>query len=81
MARARGVRAHTPVGCSGYSRTDMILTPGGPVFLEINTLPGLTKASFIPQQLQASGRTLQDFLQAQIALAVARRDVAHKRSA
>ncbi len=80
-AQAMALAVHSVVGCEGYSRTDMILTPGGPVFLEINTLPGLTKASFIPQQLQASGRTLQDFLQAQIALAVARRDVAHKRSA
>ncbi|MBX7116807.1 MAG: hypothetical protein K1X64_20945, partial [Myxococcaceae bacterium] len=52
---------------------------GGPVFLEINTLPGLTKASFIPQQLAASGRSLQDFLQAQIALAVARREATPKR--
>jgi D-alanine-D-alanine ligase len=72
-AQAVGLAAHQVVGCEGYSRTDMILTPQGPVFLEVNTLPGLTKASFIPQQLQASGRTLQEFLQAQIAFAVARR--------
>lgn len=72
-AQAVGLAAHQVVGCEGYSRTDLILTPTGPVFLEINTLPGLTRASFIPQQLQASGRTLRDFLQAQIAFAVARR--------
>ncbi|MBX7117079.1 MAG: ATP-grasp domain-containing protein, partial [Myxococcaceae bacterium] len=68
-AQAMALAVHSVVGCEGYSRTDMILTQGGPVFLEINTLPGLTKASFIPQQLAASGRSLQDFLQAQIALA------------
>lgn len=70
---AMAVTSHQAVGCEGYSRTDMILTAKGPVFLEINTLPGLTKASFIPQQLQASGRTLKDFLASQIAIASARR--------
>ncbi|MBE2252587.1 MAG: ATP-grasp domain-containing protein [Myxococcus sp.] len=72
-AQALGVLAHTTVGCSGYSRTDMILTDGGPVFLEINTLPGLTKASFIPQQLAAAGRDLRAFLEQQLTLAHARR--------
>ena len=45
--------AHEATGCRGYSRTDVILSSDGPVFLEINTLPGLTQASFIPQQLEA----------------------------
>jgi D-alanine-D-alanine ligase len=60
---------HALVGCSGYSRTDMILTPRGPVLLEINTLPGLSRASFIPQQLTAMGETLRTFFLAQITLA------------
>ncbi len=47
------LHAHKAFGCLAYSRTDMILTDRGPVFIETNTLPGLTKASFIPQQLEA----------------------------
>lgn len=69
VAQALGLLAHTTVGCRGYSRTDMILTESGPVFLEINTLPGLTKASFIPQQLAAAGKDIRAFLAWQLELA------------
>lgn len=57
---------HALMGCSGYTRTDMILSERGPVLLEINTLPGLSKASFIPQQLTAAGISLRDFFLAQL---------------
>ena len=60
------LKVHSLVGCRGYSRTDMILTEKGPVLLEINTLPGLSKASFIPQQLIANGENLRDFFLEQI---------------
>lgn len=63
------ITAHRAVGCFGYSRTDMILSSEGPVFLEINTLPGLTRASFIPQQVAAAGRALKPFLEHQLELA------------
>jgi D-alanine-D-alanine ligase len=66
--------AHNALGCEGYSRTDVICAEDGPVFLETNTLPGLTKASFIPQQLAAINEDFADFLQTQIELAVIRRD-------
>ena len=66
--------AHRALGCEGYSRTDMIVSGTGPVFLELNTLPGLTRASFIPQQLAAEGTTMLSFLEGQIALARRRRD-------
>jgi D-alanine-D-alanine ligase len=75
QAQHVGLVAHRAVGCMGYSRTDMILTPQGPVFLEINTLPGLTRASFLPQQLAAAGKNMRTFLETQIALAKRRRDV------
>ncbi len=70
------VTAHRAVGCFGYSRTDMILSSEGPVFLEINTLPGLTRASFIPQQLAAAGRPLKLFLEHQLKLARTRAQAA-----
>ena len=68
-AQELAVRAHEALGCRGYSRTDMILAADGPVYLETNTLPGMTHASFIPQQLRAAGIPMRAFLEGQIALA------------
>ncbi|HWV37400.1 MAG TPA: ATP-grasp domain-containing protein [Vulgatibacter sp.] len=68
-AQEMAVRAHEALGCRGYSRTDMILAAGGPVYLETNTLPGMTHASFIPQQLRAAGIPMRAFLERQIAVA------------
>lgn len=68
-AQALALLTHAAVGCEGYTRTDMIFTASGPVLLEINTLPGLTRASFIPQQLTAAGIGVKDFLGSQLALA------------
>jgi D-alanine-D-alanine ligase len=59
---------HQLVGCKGYSRTDMILTEEGAYLLEINTLPGLSKASFIPQQLTAINIGLRTFFESQLSL-------------
>lgn len=66
------IKLHELMGCEGYSRTDMILTERGPVILEINTLPGLSKASFIPQQVQALNENLRDFFHHQVDLALVR---------
>ncbi len=68
-AQSVALTAHEAVGCRGYSRTDVILGKDGPCFLEINTLPGLTRASFIPQQLAASGIDMLHFLERQIEIA------------
>ena len=71
----QAVKAHQALSCSGYSRSDFIVSQQGPIFLETNTLPGLTKASLYPKALTAQGIEFVDFLQGQIALAVKR---AHK---
>ena len=67
-----GVAVHQHLGCYGYSRSDMILTAKGPVFLETNTLPGLSKSSFVPQQLAHRGIKLTDFIAEQLELATKR---------
>lgn len=66
------LRVHRDLGCFGYSRSDTILTDTGPVFLETNTLPGLSKSSFVPQQLAHKGIALADFISHQLELAVKR---------
>jgi D-alanine-D-alanine ligase len=68
-AQALSLLAHSALGCFGYTRTDMILTQKGLYYLETNTLPGMTKASFIPQQLRAAGISLESFVRGQVALA------------
>jgi D-alanine-D-alanine ligase len=73
-AQDLALAAHRALGCEGYSRTDVIVSREGPVFLELNTLPGLTRASFLPQQLAAEGTTLLAFLEGQRAIARNRRD-------
>jgi len=65
----QALRAHKALSCSGYSRTDFIVTEHGPVYLETNTLPGLTKSSLYPKALKAVGIAFEDFLQLQIDLA------------
>ncbi len=44
---------------SGFSRAEYILVNNEPYFLEINTVPGLTNASLIPQQAAAAGISLE----------------------
>lgn len=63
------IKAHRVMGCRGYSRSDFIVAADGPIFLETNTLPGLTKASLYPKALKAQGIDFVDFLHGQIGLA------------
>lgn len=71
-AQRVAIEAHRALGCFGYSRTDMILSGEDVYFLETNTLPGLSKPSFVPQQLRAAGLTVERFISRQIELAVRR---------
>ncbi|AWU43584.1 D-alanine--D-alanine ligase [Blattabacterium sp. (Cryptocercus kyebangensis)] len=45
---------------SGISRSEFILVNGEPFFLEINTIPGLSKKSIFPKQLSIAGISLSD---------------------
>jgi len=65
----QALRAHRALSCGGYSRSDFIVSDKGLVYLETNTLPGLTKASLYPKSLKAQGIEFVDFLRDQIALA------------
>jgi D-alanine-D-alanine ligase len=65
----QAMRAHQVLSCRGYSRTDFIVSASGPVYLETNTLPGLTAASLYPKALKAHGIEFADFLRDQIVLA------------
>lgn len=48
--------------CAGIARVDFILNKNEFYFLEVNTTPGMTATSFIPQQIKAMGLSLTDIL-------------------
>jgi len=49
-AQQTGLDAHRALGCSGYSRVDMLVTESGDCYvLEVNTLPGMTALSLLPE--------------------------------
>jgi len=49
--------------CNGIIRIDYIISPQGDItMLEINTTPGMTQTSFIPQQVRAAGLSMTDAL-------------------
>ena len=58
------LKVHKLIGCKDISRTDMILNKENKlVVLEINTMPGMTKTSFIPQQLSHFNDTEDSILE------------------
>ena len=48
--------------CRGLIRVDYILRGTDLYFLEVNTLPGMTQKSLVPQEILASGMTLREFM-------------------
>jgi D-alanine-D-alanine ligase len=49
------VLAHTTIGCAGLSRSDFIIVDDEPVWLEVNTIPGMTDTSLAPQAARYAG--------------------------
>ena len=54
------VRIYNILDMKGLTRSDFIFHNGVPHFIEMNTTPGLSKESIIPQQSLAAGITLED---------------------
>lgn len=58
------------LGCRGFARVDMFLTPAGDVvFNEINTIPGFTAHSRYPKMLEAAGMPFSAIAERLITLA------------
>jgi len=54
-------RIYDYIGAKGIIRIDYIISPEGEInMLEVNTTPGLTTTSFIPQQIKAAGLNIRD---------------------
>lgn len=56
LLKEAGLRAHQLLGCSFFSRADIILTIERKAFLlEVNTIPGFTETSLLPRAAAAAG--------------------------
>jgi D-alanine-D-alanine ligase len=61
--QALTLKIYDILGCKGIIRTDYIIAPDGTIqLLEVNTTPGMTATSFIPQQVSAAGMEMRDVL-------------------
>mgnify|MGYP003514799090 FL=1 len=63
-------RAYEVLKMKGFSRSEFIIVDGEPHMLEMNTIPGLTTESLIPQQAKAAGISLTDLFTNAINLAL-----------
>lgn len=63
-------RAYEVLKMKGFSRSEFIIVDGEAHMLEMNTIPGLTTESLIPQQAKAAGISLTDLFSNAIELAL-----------
>jgi D-alanine-D-alanine ligase len=68
-------RAFTVLGCSGMGRVDIIVDASGmPWLLEVNTVPGLTELSLLPDAARAAGITFEALCQRLVDHAIGRHE-------
>ncbi len=66
-----GLAAHRALGCRGYSRVDFIIDAAGtPYILEVNTLPGMTATSLLPDIARGVGMSFPDLVEEILRLAL-----------
>lgn len=65
-------RIYTILKMDGFSRSEFILVSGEPFLLEMNTVPGLTTESILPQQAREAGISLNELFDNAIELALTR---------
>jgi len=59
-----GLKAHLSLGCEGATRVDLLLRPDGePVILEVNSLPGMTPLSLLPEIARGVGINFPDLVE------------------
>ena len=61
-AKKMAEKIYKTMGLRGITRTEFIFVDGIPHLLEINTIPGMTLQSIIPQQAEAAGISMEDLL-------------------
>ncbi len=78
QAQDYALAAHRALGCEGATRTDLIVRDGQCIILEVNTLPGMTETSLLPNSAKAAGISFEDLCEWIVQDALSRaRGVAH----
>jgi D-alanine-D-alanine ligase len=59
------LRTYRLLGCAGFARIDLMLAAGGAdlYVLEVNTVPGLTETSLLPQAAEAAGISFDELVE------------------
>jgi D-alanine-D-alanine ligase len=70
---AAAVAMYDALGCAGVARVDFFVTEAGPVLNEVNTMPGFTEHSQVPQMFAAAGLPYDDLLEVLVRDALNRR--------
>jgi D-alanine-D-alanine ligase len=65
-------KVYNLLGMKGFSRAEYILVNGEPFFIEINTNPGLSPQSILPQQVAYAQLKMSDLFDSEIAFAMKR---------
>lgn len=74
LVQFHALQAHVALGCRDVTRSDFIVTPDGkPYFLEINTAPGMTATSLVPDAARAEGVEFPQLVENLLAGAINRR--------
>lgn len=77
VATTASIRRHAETafawcGCRDFARADFIVGPNGPVFLELNTLPGLKETSLLPMSARSEGLDFEALVRRMILPAIDR---------
>jgi D-alanine-D-alanine ligase len=63
-------RAYEVLKMKGFSRSEFIIVDNEPYMLEMNTIPGMTTESILPQQAKVAGISLPELFDNAIELAL-----------
>lgn len=72
-AQELSLKIYDVLDCRGIARVDYIISNDKLYFLEINTVPGMSEASIIPQQVKAMGKEMKEIFNLVIDDAIARK--------
>ena len=69
-AEDTAAEAYRILGCSGFARMEMIISRKTPYILDVNTIPGLTKTSLLPDAARAEGISFEELCDKLVRLAM-----------
>jgi D-alanine-D-alanine ligase len=76
-AQKMGIGAYKALGCEGVARVELIAEQTGTLYaLEVNTLPGMTMTSIVPEAAREAGISFLELVTRELEDAIARRKVA-----